>query len=86
MSHKNIDATIKQLQDKAKCLRDRLKIGGHHYSGLDPSNCNLEEYSQIPRVRQELADTYDALAHAWQEKGDKGSTNYYFDKAKTLRK
>ena len=91
MSHENIDARIKELEDEAKRLRAMLAVGGTYYNtGLEPINkeklaSDSEAQRQKPKVRQDLADAYDALAHAWQEKDDEGNAKFYRQKAESLR-
>lgn len=39
---------------------------------------------QISRLNPKLADAYDALGHAYQQKGDEDNAQYYFDKAEII--
>ena len=90
----NICATIKELNEKVESIRAEMhknaELAVHRGGGLekvDPERLSrgMEAKEQNRKLKPKLADAYDALGRAYQQKGDEGAARYYFDQAKRSR-
>ena len=90
----NMCATIKELDEKVESIRTKMhknaEIAVHRGGGLekaDPDRLSRgqEAMKQNRTLKLKLADAYDALGHAYQEKGNQDIARFYFDQAKRSR-
>ena len=94
MAHDNIDATIMELTERVESIRDKMhknaELAGHRGTGsepIDPEKLNrgMKAMEQNKVLSAKLVLVFDALARAYQQKGDKNTTRYYFEQAKAER-
>ena len=93
MNHDDIGTSIQELYRKVDSIRtEMLKIAdlivtyNNERFDLERYRRGMEAMEQnMPTLRSELADVYDALGRAYQRKDDEYTAKFYFDKAKDER-
>ena len=93
MNHDDIGTSIQELYRKVDSIRtEMLKIAdlivtyNNERFDLERYRRGMEAMEQnMPTLRSELADVYDALGRAYQQKDDEYTAKFYFDKAKDER-
>ena len=89
MNHDNICTTIKELLEKVEAIESEMQKnrGGRHYRGLDRNEPGsdsraMEAMAQNRKLKPKLIEALNALACAYQQKGDEHRARDYFDQAK----
>ena len=89
MNHDNICATIKELLEKVEAIDAEMykNRGGKHYRVLDRNEPGsesraMEAMAQNRELKPKLIEALNALAYAYQQKGDEHKAKAYFDAAK----
>ena len=94
MSHDNIDAKIEALREKVESIRDEMHINaelaGHRGTGGEPVDpeklsAGMEAMERNRQLRPKLAEVFDDLGRAYQQKGDERTARFYFDQANAER-
>ena len=90
----NTDTKIEALREKVGSIRDEMhknaEIAGHRGTGdeaVDPERLNrgMEAMERNRQLRPKLAEIFDDLGRAYQQKGDERTARFYFDQAKAER-
>ena len=88
MNHDNIGTTIEELLEKVEAIESEIHTnrGGRHYRGLDRNEPGsdpraMEAMAQNRELKPKLIEALNALACAYQHKGDERMAKFYFDRA-----
>lgn len=91
MNQDNIDTTINELCEKAESIKAEMHKNAelivHRGGGLEkvePERLSRsrEASAQNRKLKPKLIEALNALACAYQQKGDERMANFYFDQAK----
>ena len=86
----NIDATIKELDEQVESIISEMTrnadVAGYRggIEKVNPERLNrgMEARARNEELKPKLIEALNALACAYQQKGDERTAKYYFDQAK----
>ena len=88
MNHDNIGTTIEELLEKVEAIDAEMhkNRGGRHYRHLDRNEQGsgpraMKAMAQNRELKPKLIEALNALACAYQQKGDEHKAKAYFDRA-----
>ena len=91
MNHDNICATIKELDEKVESIRTEMhknaELAVNRVNDLEKVDTErlsrgMEASAQNRKLKPQLIEALNALACAYQQKGDERTAKFYFDQAK----
>lgn len=94
MPHGDIDTTIESLREKAESIRSEMhknaEIAVHRGTGDEPVNPErlnrgMEAMERNRELRPKLAEIFDNMGRAYQQKGNERVARFYFNQAETER-
>lgn len=91
MNHDNICTTIKELDEKVESIRTEMhknvELAVNRVNDLEKVNPErlsrgMEASAQNRKLKPQLIEALNALACAYERKGDERMAKFYFDQAK----